>query len=406
MSRLGETFELRLALRYLWAARKHAHTAFLSLISIIGVTVGVATLLISLALLSGLQGQIKSRLMNSGPQVVVEPVASSAIANADEVTTQLRRFAPAQNIERVISGIAWASNVNGDKGRPVKLRSYPPGQMPPAERTFGREWRIETRGYPALLVTRNFAAELGLFLGDQVVVVAPRLRLTPFGPVPVTRKLIIAQLVAPSADEHAPDAWLAYDDMSALFGTAGEPTSIEVRTSSANADAMQESLNGRWSGSTVRTWKDLNRPLFLALRLEKIVMFATISLIVLVAALNLVSSLSMLIVEKRRQVGILRTIGATERSILGVFLGVGLLIGLGGTLAGNIIGLGTSWAANKWGLIPLPSDVYYLSHIPFDIDTTDVIGVNVIAVILSILATYYPARLASRLDPIDAIRDE
>ena len=135
-------------------------------------------------------------------------------------------------------------------------------------------------------------------------------------------------------------------------------------------------------------------------------MFATISLVILVAALNLVSSLSMLIAEKRPHVGILRTLGASERSILSIFLLVGLIIGLLGTVLGNVIGIGLSWASNRFQLIPLPSDVYYVSYLPFSLDVPDVILVNVIAVLLSILATWYPARIAARLDPIEAIREE
>ena len=134
-------------------------------------------------------------------------------------------------------------------------------------------------------------------------------------------------------------------------------------------------------------------------------MFATISLIIFVAALNLVSSVAMLIVEKRAQVGVLRTLGATERSILEIYLATGLFIGIGGTILGNLIGLGASWAANRFELVPLPRDVYSISHLPFVIEWPEVIGVNVIAIVLSILATWYPARLAARLDPIGAISE-
>ncbi|HEY6843403.1 MAG TPA: FtsX-like permease family protein, partial [Thermoanaerobaculia bacterium] len=133
---------------------------------------------------------------------------------------------------------------------------------------------------------------------------------------------------------------------------------------------------------------------------------ATISLIIFVAALNLISSLSMLILEKRPGVGVLRTLGATERTILTVFLAVGLLIGISGTLVGNIFGLGFAWAANRYHLVPLPSDIYFINYLPFTLDRSDIINVNVVAILLSVLATWYPARAASRLDPITAIREE
>jgi lipoprotein-releasing system permease protein len=135
-------------------------------------------------------------------------------------------------------------------------------------------------------------------------------------------------------------------------------------------------------------------------------MFATISLIIFVAALNLVSSLSMLILEKRPSVGVLRTLGATERNILSLFMQVGLLIGLSGTLLGNVLGLGISWLANRYHLIPLPPDMYFIGYLPFVLDVEDVVGVNVVAVLLSVFATWYPARIASRLDPIAAIKEE
>jgi lipoprotein-releasing system permease protein len=174
----------------------------------------------------------------------------------------------------------------------------------------------------------------------------------------------------------------------------------------ALAESIQQQLANRFPNVQVKTWKEINRPLFLALRLEKVVMFVTISLIIFVAALNLISSLSMLILEKRPGVGVLRTLGATERNILVVFLGVGLLIGITGTLIGNLFGLGFAWAANRYHLVPLPSDIYFISYLPFAVDADDVTGVNLVAIALSVLATWYPARAASRLDPIAAIREE
>ena len=237
-------------------------------------------------------------------------------------------------------------------------------------------------------------------------VVAPRTRLTPFGPVPVMMRYRITRLVFASLDETAVEAWLSQQDAAALFGTAGRPTAIEMYGDADEAETVQAGLAARYPKLQFKTWKEINRPLFLALRLEKIVMFATISLIIVVAALNLVSSLSMLILEKRPSVGVLRTLGATERNILSLFMQLGLLIGIGGTILGNILGIGLSWAANRFQLIPLPADIYFISYLPFRLDAADIIGVNVVAVLLSIIGTWYPAHVASRLDPIAAIREE
>src|SRR5687768_9824906 len=134
-------FELRLAARYLWAARKQAHTAFLSLISTIGVAVGVATLLISLSLLSGLQGQIKSRLIASGPQLIIEPSGSASIAESAAIIKALS-LQPNVRPEAVVSGIAWAAADSGTRGRPVRIRSFHPGNEPLIERSFGRVWKM------------------------------------------------------------------------------------------------------------------------------------------------------------------------------------------------------------------------------------------------------------------------
>ena len=385
--------ETRIARRYLWAARKRAHTAFLSLISMLGLAVGVATLLISIALLSGLQGQIKARLIASSPQLLIEPVASNTVGDGDAIGSAGKRLGM-KEVRPVIAGMGYAANDEERRVRPVRIRSFheQPNQKPPGE--------------GEIVVSRDVAASLGLNTGRDITIISPRTQLTPFGPVPVFRKYRIARLIPPAGDEPTPIAYLPMSEASSLLRTAGRPTSIEMYGDTVRAEEIQSELATRFPNTQVKTWKEINRPLFLALRLEKIVMFATISLIIFVAALNLISSLSMLIMEKRPAVGVLRTLGATDRNILTIFLQVGLLIGLSGTLLGNVFGIGVSWAANRYQLVPLPRDVYFVPYLPFTLDAADIIGVNVVAVVLSVVATWYPARIASRLDPIAAIREE
>jgi lipoprotein-releasing system permease protein len=218
------------------------------------------------------------------------------------------------------------------------------------------------------------------------------------------RRYRVASISMPVSND-SPDAFMPLDEAEDLFGTNGKLTSIEMFGDAATTDDVRRDLAATFPNVQVKTWKEINRPLFLTLRLEKTVMFATISLIIFVAALNLISSLSMLITEKRPQVGVLRTLGATERTILSLFLQVGLFTGITGTLLGDIAGIGIAWSANRWHLIPLPRDMYWLSYLPLHVNASDVISVNAVAIVLSVLATWYPARIASRLDPISAIRE-
>ncbi|HVR40425.1 MAG TPA: FtsX-like permease family protein [Thermoanaerobaculia bacterium] len=393
--------ESRIASRYLRTARKQRHAAVLSSISIGGIAIGVAALLISISLLSGLQGQIKARLIASSPQILIEPAGRNTIESSPAIIADAKRLGMT-SVHPIVSGIGYGANDVAKRGRPVRIRSFEHGNEPPP--TNARRAVIDP-SESSIIVTREVASSLGLDLGQTITIVAPRTRLTPFGPMPVWRKYQIARFAMPTETAMS-DAWLETREAESLFGTGGEPTSIEMYGPHERAEAIQSALAARYPRAQVKTWKEINRPLFLALRLEKIVMFATISLIIFVAALNLISSLSMLIVEKRPSVGVLRTLGSTERSILSIFMQVGLRIGLIGTLLGNILGIGVAWLANHYHLIKLPSDMAFFDYLPFALDVDDVIGVNVITLLLSVLATWYPARVASRLDPITAIREE
>lgn len=379
--------DTRIAVRYVLAARKHKHTMWMSVLSILGLAVGVAALLISIALLSGLQGQIKERLIAESPQILIEPAGGNTVPDAEAIASAARKLGMS-DVRMLVTGIGYAANDREGRGRAARIRSHAEGTA-------------ET-----IAVTRDLAASLGLDIGGYITIFAPRTRLTPFGPVPVMRKYRITRLERTGSNQELADAYLQTAEAESLFGTAGAPTSIEMYGNVAAAESVQSALAARFPNVQVKTWKEINRPLFLALRLEKVVMFATIALVIFVAALNLISSLSMLITEKRPAVGVLRTLGMTEGGIRTLFLQVGLLIGLTGTLLGNILGLGFAWAANRYHLVPLPAEMYFISYLPFRLDAGDVGGVNAIAVCLSMLATWYPARVASRLDPITAIKED
>lgn len=399
-------YEIRIAMRYLWMSRRKAHTAFLSIISVLGLAVGVATLLVSLALLSGLQGEIKGRLMNEGPHLVVEPRGAVGIEDYENVVSALER-AGAGRVQPVISGTVWISDPEGGRGRPARIRSFSSVRDLPSDMAFGREWVAEEiPPDQAIAVTRDLVSSLGLFLRSEMMIVTPRTRLTPFGPSPVWKRYRVARILPPEFDALAPKVLLPFEELSSLLGTDGLPTSIEVLGSPGDAVKIRDAMRAAYPDLLFNTWQEINRPLFLALRLEKVVMFATISLVIVVAALNLISTLAMVIIEKRPQIGVLRTLGATERSVMGTFLLYGLLIGVTGTLLGNLLGLGFSWAAEETDLITLPAHIYFADHLPFRIDWIDVVGVNSVTVLLSIITTWWPARAAARLDPVVAIREE
>ena len=381
-------FPSRVAARYLWTARKQRHIAFLSTISILGLAIGVFALLISIALLSGLQDQIKERLMESSPHLLIDPAGSNTISDAQEIANAARALGMT-DVRPIISGIGWGGNEAERRGRPVRIRS---GSI------------LLPAGTIAL--SRDTAAALGLNTGETITIVVPRTRLTPFGPVPVWRKYTIARLIALATDDRATEAVLPFDEASSLLGTGGKPTSMEMYGSVERAEEIQSRLAKQFPNVQVKTWKEINRPIFLALRLEKIVLFATISLIIFVAALNLISSLSMMILEKRPSVGVLRTLGATERNVYAIFLQVGLFIGVAGTLLGNIFGIGLATLLDRYHLARLPRDLTFLSYLPFALDASDIILINAVAILLSLVATWYPARIASRLDPINAIKEE
>jgi lipoprotein-releasing system permease protein len=267
----------------------------------------------------------------------------------------------------------------------------------------------ESGGLPTVIVGKELARQIAVHQGDILTLVSPEGRLTPLGRVPNTRKYRIAGLFDSGMYEYdASMVYISIRQAEAFLGLGGKVTGIEVKVdnlerSDSIARDIQKSLGyPYWT----KDWKMMNRSLFAALKLEKVTMFVILTMIVLVGALNIISTLVMVVMEKSKDIAILRTMGASARSVMSIFMLQGLFVGVLGTMVGLGVGLGLCHLLAEYKFISLPSDVYYISTLPVLVETSDVVLVSLAAVAISFLATLYPSWYASRLNPVEALRYE
>jgi lipoprotein-releasing system permease protein len=264
-------------------------------------------------------------------------------------------------------------------------------------------------GLPAIIIGKELSKNLMARPGDILTVVSPLGKLTPLGRIPYDRKFKVTAIFESGMYEYDSSmAYVSLKEAQDFLGFENRVTGIEVKVADVyEADrtgaAVQKNLGyPYWT----KDWKQMNRSLVSALKLEKLTMFVILLMIVLVGALNIISTLVMVVMEKTRDVAILRAMGTTGRSIMSIFMLQGLLVGVIGTLAGLASGLGLCHLLAKYKFIDLPSDIYYISTLPVRVETTDVAFVTISAVFISFLATLYPSWHASRLNPVEALRYE
>jgi lipoprotein-releasing system permease protein len=405
-------FELHIALRYLLARRKQAFISVISLISTLGVTVGVTALIVALALMTGLQGELRNRILGAGAHVYVWKTGGLDVDYRGEVR-KLRAMDGVVGAAPAILGKGLVRTERGDAF--VTLKGIDPaleGEVTDLARsmTAGRISDLEPRDdedLPGILVGADLARNLGVAVGDSVMVLTPEGTLSPMGMMPRARRLRVAGTFKLGLYEFdAASGFVALATAERLLNTI--PNLVELRVADpydapAVADRLARALGPEYS---TQDWSDLNQSLFSALWLEKMAISITIGLIVIVAALNIIASLVLLVMEKSRDIAILKTMGATRRSITVVFMLQGLLIGLLGTAAGAGLGAGLSYVADRYQLVQIPSEVYQISHVPFVVEPRDFVVVVIAAVVICFLATIYPSRQAAKLDPVQALRLE
>jgi lipoprotein-releasing system permease protein len=405
-------FELFVALRYLLARRKQAFISLISLISTLGVAVGVMALVIALALMTGLQGELRDRILGSTAHVYVW--RTGGIEDYHAEVARLRRIEGVVGAGPAILGKALVSTSRADAFISLK------GVDPALEPGVTDIQRAMLRGNisalvppteddpPGILIGRNLAEQLGVNVGDMATLLTPQGTLSPMGMIPRTRRVRVAGIYSLGLYEFdSAYGFVSLDFAGRLLGKAA-PDLIELRVADieeapAISDRVVRELGGEYVS---QDWADMNQSLFSALWLEKMAISITIGLIVMVAALNIVASLILLVMEKSRDIAILKTMGTSSSRVMTIFMLQGLVIGIVGTTVGASCGVALCWLLDHYRLIRIPMDVYQVAYVPFVIEPLDFAVVIVSAIAICFVATLYPSRQASRLDPVQALRFE
>jgi lipoprotein-releasing system permease protein len=402
-------FELFVALRYLVARRKQAFISLISFISTLGVAVGVAALIIAIALMTGLQGELRDRLLGSAAHIWVSRVHGPIVDAADDIA-RLRAVPHVIAAAPVVYGKALLRSASRDSY--ISLKGIDPKLEVSDVRKAMKQGSLDaivptSPDQPdGIAIGEALAKDLGAFVGDSVTVFTPEGTLSPMGIVPRTRRLKIVGLFTLGLFEvDSAQGFVALDVAKRLAGRE-YPEYIELRVDDVyRAPAVAADIQQRFGKEYLaQDWTVTNGSLFSALWLEKMGLAIAIGLIVMVAALNIIASLVLMVMEKSRDIAILKTMGASARSIMIIFMTQGLLIGAAGTLAGALLGRTLVYVLDHYQLIHIPADVYTVSYLPFRIQTGDFVTVIGAALLICFVATLYPSRQASRLDPAEALR--
>lgn len=402
------SLELFIALRYLKAKRKGLFAVVTTSIGVAGVTVGVAALITTMSVMNGFQADIQRKIVGAQAHVSIYGAESPSdleridgLAQADPDTAATAPF---------VLGQAILTSHNRSIGVLLKgldpKREFAVNDL--AKKLVGGSWDglAGDAKRPGIVLGVELADRMGADVGGEVVLVSPNSVATPMGLLPKMQRFKVIGLLKTGYYEYDNGtAWTEIAAASKFLGAEAGATGVGLRLKDiGRADAAAKRLRGALGFSRgVRTYAQMNATLFAALKLEKTVMFIILTLITLVASLNIASTQIMRTVEKTRDIGLLKAMGAHARMIEKIFLVEGLLIGGSGVAAGMGLGFLLSWAIATFPIVELPSDIYYISRVPVDVRPWDVAAVAIMGLTLTLLATIYPARRAAKADPVEAI---
>ena len=403
-------FELFIALRYLLARRKQTFISVISLISTIGVSVGVIALIVALALMTGLQGELRDRILGSTAHVYVWKTGG-----IEDYRAEVKKLMTVPRVVGAGPAIMGKALISSPEGRYfITLKGIDPALEPNVtdiEKTMQRGSvkliESDADGIPGILIGQQLAKSLKVDVGDIVNLLTDQGTISPLGMLPRNRKARVAGIFVLGLQEFDSEwGFVSLPFAEQLVGV-DQVEMIQLRVDDINASPeVADEVEQLGSVYRAQDWSDINAALFSALGLEKKGMSIAIGLIMMVAALQIVASLVLLVMEKSRDIGILKTMGTSARRISIIFMMQGTIIGMVGTATGAVIGLAVCWVLNEYKIVSIPQDVYQVAYVPFVVELVDFLAVVVSAMVICFLATIYPSRQAAKLDPIQALRFE
>ena len=427
------SLEWFIALRYLRAKRKQAFISLITFISIAGVAVGVMALIVVIAVMTGFENHLRTKILGVNSHILirnyegafgdVESVRHKVLHVAVTPKTHLGGFlnrirgkdgrvivtatTPLVYVQallssgRAVSGAAIRGIDPGSIAEVISIGKIIQGEGLEAFESY------DGSGPPPILLGKELAQNLGVIAGQTIQVVLPSGTITPVGMLPRIRTFFVAGVNTTGMYEY--DASLAFIPIEAaqrLLNIGDRVHAIEIKVSDiyATSDLSKAIRKELGFPFWAMDWQKMSRNLFSALKLEKFAMFITLTLIVLVAAFNIVSTLIMMVMEKTEDIAILKTLGTTDKKILRIFIYIGLLVGLTGTMLGVFGGVGLCFIISRYKFITIPSEVYYTDTIPVLLHLGDVAIIAFSAILICFLATIYPARQAAGINPSEALR--
>lgn len=407
-------YQIFIALRYLKSKKKYRGVSVNTAISIGGVAVGVMALLVVLSVMTGFQQDIQKKILGATAHIIIRDYKGAMTETGyDEVVEKLKTERDVVSFAPFVMGQVMVSS--GKRAHGVFLRGIEPASESKTTEILSHikdgsiRGLADEGGVPGIILGKELAANLGVFTGEKVNIISPIGEIGPMGMLPKVKQFRVAAIFEIGMFEYDSNLVLtSIGPARDFFGMRNEITGIQLKLddiykATQVKKALQEKLGFRYQ---VLDWMQMNKNLFSALKLEKFAMFVILVLIVLVASFNIISNLIMNVIEKSREIAILKAIGATNRGIMTVFMLQGLFIGLIGTAIGITGGFVTGYVLNRFEIIKLPADVYYLNHLPVKMELFDFVAVCVSAIIISFLATLYPAWQAAKLNPVEPLRYE